>query len=258
MSDFEILFYDGSKYQNTSKKEAYTDYQVQISHARSQLESCRAIEAAIEQIMGASANGNFEYFPCSLGRRSRREGEITPREPSRDRPSRPRSAPLRSKSPLTVHNPTSSTSTIANIETHSSAGLVLTPTHSISTNLTPNSLAFSASPSSTCHTPQSSLSNFKTPPHQRSKILKELDYQKLNIKSPILYACLKSNGNFEFQSEQFYFIDKPKKQEIRVRNGNTYFYEDNGELNGVVPDDIRHVITYWLNHENGRQRAVLD
>ena len=33
-------------------------------------------------------------------------------------------------------------------------------------------------------------------------------------------------GNFEFQSEQFYFIDKPKKQEIRVRNGNTYFYED--------------------------------
>ena len=212
------------------------------SHARSQLESCRAIEAAIEQIMGASANGNFEYFPCSLGRRSRRDGEITPREPSREpsRPSRPRSAPLRSKSPLTVHNPASSTSNIANIETHSSAGLVLTPTHSISTNLTPNSLAFSASPSSTCHTPQSSLSNFKTPPHQKSKILKELDYQKLNIKSPILYACLKSNGkfwitlthpkcflgNFEFQSEQFYFIDKPKKQEIRVRNGNTYFYED--------------------------------
>ena len=169
------------------------------SHARSQLESCRAIEAAIEQIMGASANGNFEYFPCSLGRRSRRDGEITPREPSREpsRPSRPRSAPLRSKSPLTVHNPASSTSNIANIETHSSAGLVLTPTHSISTNLTPNSLAFSASPSSTCHTPQSSLSNFKTPPHQRSKILKELDYQKLNIKSPILYACLKSNGEFE-------------------------------------------------------------
>ena len=33
-------------------------------------------------------------------------------------------------------------------------------------------------------------------------------------------------GNFGFQSEQFYFIDKPKKQEIRVRNGNTYFYED--------------------------------
>ena len=180
---------------------AFIFYKSMKSHARSQLESCRAIEAAIEQIMGASANGNFEYFPCSLGRRSRRDGEITPREPtgSREpsRPSRPRSAPLRSKSPLTVHNPASSTSNIANIE--SSAGLVLTPTHSISTNLTPNSLAFStASPSSTCHTPQSSLSNFKTPPHQRSKILKELDYQKLNIKSPILYACLKSNGEFSF------------------------------------------------------------
>ena len=30
----------------------------------------------------------------------------------------------------------------------------------------------------------------------------------------------------EFQSEKYYFFDKLQKQEIRVRNGNTYFYEE--------------------------------
>ena len=32
----------------------------------------------------------------------------------------------------------------------------------------------------------------------------------------------------EFQSEKYYFFDKLQKQEIRVRNGNTYFYEEVG------------------------------
>ena len=37
-------------------------------------------------------------------------------------------------------------------------------------------------------------------------------------------------GTVEFQSEKYYFFDKLKKQEIRVRHGNTYFYEEVGFL----------------------------
>lgn len=236
--DFELISYDGSKYQKSSKKELFIDsnrreYDLSevevknqdslalIQHAQQQLSSCRLIEEAIDRIMSSSTNGNFEYFPVVLGRRQR-DGQ-TSSVPSR--PERPSSAPLRQRSPLVVHHDNHS-NILARLES-----CPITP---------PSSIA----PMSTTREGGSAGSNSSRHQH-RSKVIKEVDFKKFNPSSPVHYACLRSNGTVEFQSEKYYFFDKLQKQEIRVRNGNTYFYEEN-EIKGSVPDEIRPILVYWL------------
>jgi len=235
--DFELIAYDGAKYLKTASKEQFTDGQrrefdlnevevknsealAQIQHGRQQLSSCRLIEEAIEKIMATSSNGNFEYFPVVLGRRSRVTSEVPLR------PERAASAPLRQRSPLVVHH-----------EHHSNLVPLLgggstcpiTPPSSIAPSTTAGG---SAGSSSSRH-------------QHKSKVIKEVDFKQFNPDSPVHYACLRSNGTVEFQSEKYYFFDKLQKQEIRVRNGNTYFYEEN-EIKGSVPSEIRPILVYWL------------
>lgn len=223
--DFLFTFNDGARFSQSAAGKHFVDAKgaerlrdeflppsidEQLAHARDYKSKMTRLESAIGDILG-EAN-----FPCTIGRRGR--NGATPR---------PKSAPAqkltRHMSPVTtpVTTPREHTSSVSNCA-------IVRSSPSGSSHLTPSRTS-----------PQISRSEYPTPPStfascrsssKKSKIIVELnslDYEHIDNPFNISYACLKSNGNFEFQSGTHTFIDKIRQAQIRVRNhdGHPITYE---------------------------------
>jgi hypothetical protein len=63
---------------------------------------------------------------------------------------------------------------------------------------------------------------------------------------------------FDFKSQRYYYTDKVKKEEIRVKNGPTIQYNKlgNGEFGLSWPagadQEIREAVNFWLKHPDGK------
>jgi hypothetical protein len=211
--DYELSFNDGSKFTNISGKSNFADSSGHsqansgndnlrsaksannLAHAKMHLKSAKRIERAIEDIMGTSAD--FEYFPIAIGRRTKSISK-----------QRPKSAP----NPVRQESPR-----IARAGSTSNAAYIV----NTSDNTPRTPLRGHESPRSEFPTPPSTFTNSHSScrsSSKKSKILYEFDFSSVE-NAPILYGCFKSNGNLEFQSGRNYFVDKIRKQEIRIRNG---------------------------------------
>lgn len=245
---FELNFNDGERFeQKEGNQGTYFDYagkrriidgeypnptiEQHVAHAQRQYESVKRIEQAIESIMGPD-NGNFEYFPIYIGRRDKTAG------------SRPRSAPsCRIMTTFDVPSTPTSQSNIAYV------------TSTNANSLSPHQHRFPTPPSTFASSIQNSSNGSR-----RGRVLFEKEFK--NSTTPIQYACFKSSGNFEFQSNRYYFTDKVRRSEIKVKNGPTIAYNKTpaGDIgvdwSSVTDNEIREVVDFWLKSPRG-QRALL-
>jgi len=246
---FEVNFYGGERFEQKEGDEvgSYFDYagkrrtidgnypnttiEHHLAHANRQYESVKRIEQAIEDIMGPD-NGNFEFFPINIGRRDKAAG------------SRPRSAP--SCRAMSTYEPPSTPIALS----QSNIAYIHSTTASTNGSISPHS-RYPTPPSTFTSSIQNTSSSSR-----RGRVISEKHYD--GKCTPIQYACFKSSGMFDFKSQRYYYTDKVKKDEIRVKNGPIIQYNKlgNGEFGLSWPagadQEIREAINFWLKHPDGK------